>query len=135
MKKNEVPQDNGINEGQREVCYAVDENGRYVQAHSLGWEPKNVVLDQAWEVIRKQIAEVIEKIKANELSPLAYYMTKNLMDYKLLAQYAGYSKRRVKKHLKAKHFEKLDETVLQNYASLFKISVEELKVIGEQESE
>ncbi len=135
MKKTEVPQDNGINEGQRELCYAVDENGRYVQAHSLGWEPKNVVLDQAWEVVRKQVAGVVEKINAGELSPLAYHMSRNLMDYKLLAQYAGYSRRQVKKHLKAKHFEKLDGAVLRKYADIFKISVQQLQTIAEQESE
>ncbi len=64
MLKKDVPQDVGLNQGQSEITYAVDEDGSYVQAPSLGWEPKNIANQQAWELIRKEITSEIEQIQA-----------------------------------------------------------------------
>lgn len=51
MKKNEVPQDgdNLVKGESNWVNYAVDQNGEYVQEISVGWEPENIALEQAWE--------------------------------------------------------------------------------------
>jgi len=128
MKKQEVPQDEGLNEGLFEdVCYAVDENGNYTQVGSTGWQPKTDALLQAWEVIHEKVEQVRQKVLAGELSPIAYYMEKNLMDLKLLAAYTNLSKRKVRKHLKPERFNKLDTKVLARYADTFTISVEDLR--------
>ena len=56
MKIDQVPQDQGMIDGDRhEVCYAVNKQGRYVLVQSAGWEPKNVVNDQAWELIKEKV--------------------------------------------------------------------------------
>jgi hypothetical protein len=132
MKKKEVPQDEGLNEGRFEdVCYALDENGNYVAVLSKGWEPKTDALLQAWEVIDENVELTRQRVLSGELSPIAYYMEKNLMDLKLLSDYTGLPKRKVRKHLKPDRFKLLDEKTLALYADTFRISVEKLRDISE----
>ena len=129
MKKNEVPQDDeNLFEGKFKVVkYAIDDDGNYGTVGSSGWEPENVVLNQAWEEINKKVEETKKKIEAGELSPLAYHMEKNIMDVGMLSQYMDISKRNVSKHLEPSCFNSLDEKTLKRYAEVFDITVEELK--------
>jgi hypothetical protein len=128
MKKQEVPQDHGLTEGLPiDICYALDENGNYVKVVSSGWQPKTDAMLQAWEVINDKIEEVRQQVLSGELSPIAYFMEKSLMDVKLLADYTGFSKRKVRKHLQPGHFIKLEDTKLARYAEVFEIEVEVLK--------
>lgn len=131
MKKWDVPQDDSISRGVKEVTYAVDENGRYVTVQSVGWEPKNIANDQAWDEIQQQVRSEIEAVQKGNRSPLAYHMTKNLMNPGLLASYMGISSWRVRQHLKPKGFDKLPPDMLERYAELFEITVSELKRIPE----
>ena len=128
MKKWEVPQDDGFTEGlDIDFCYALDENGNYTVVPSSGWQPKTDAIRQAWDVINEKVEQVRKRVIAGELSPIAYYMEKNIMDLKLLSDYAGLPKRKVKKHLKPDHFNKLDDQILMRYAETFGISVEMLR--------
>jgi hypothetical protein len=128
MKKKEVPQDEGLNEGRFEdVCYALDENGNYVAVLSTGWNPKTDALMQAWEVIDEKVEEVRQQVISGEFSPIAYYMEKNLMDLKLLSDYTGLPKRKIRKHLKPERFKDLDDKTLSLYAEVFEISIETLR--------
>lgn len=131
MQKNEVPQDEALFEGMREVCYAVDESGRYVLAESAGWEPANIANDQAWDVIRSEVAAVLSRVRAGELSPLAYRMARHQMDAKLLSDYAGLFCWQVRRHMKPGPFLKLKSAQLSRYAAIFKTSPEELCRIPE----
>jgi hypothetical protein len=127
MKVNDVPQDRGmISDGRREVCYAVDAEGRYILAKSAGWEPKNVANDQAWDIIRQQVREAVAKIEAGQLSPLAYHMAKNQMNLGLLAKYVGFNRFRVRRHLKPDVFHRLKPDVIKRYADVFGIDVNQL---------
>jgi len=116
-------------ETMKEICYAVDHEGHYVLAQSAGWEPKNIANDQAWEVIRHQLAAVVSKIDAGKLSPLAYHMVKNQMTPGLLARYAGCSWWRVRRHLKPSGFRKLSIDMQKRYADIFDITPEALGAI------
>ena len=128
MKKKEVPQDEGLNEGRFEdVCYALDENGNYVAVLSTGWDPKTDALMQAWEVIDEKVEEVRQQVLSGAVSPIAFYMEKNLMDVKLLSDYTGLPKRKIRKHLKPDRFKDLDDKTLALYAETFGISVEILR--------
>ncbi|MCK9400135.1 MAG: hypothetical protein M0Q51_09110 [Bacteroidales bacterium] len=128
MKKKEVPQDEGLTEGLFEdVCYALDENGNYTVVPSTGWQPKTDAMLQAWDVIHEKVEQVRQRVLSGELSPIAYYMEKNIMDLRLLADYAGLPKRKVRKHLKPDHFNKLDDQILMRYAETFGVSVEMLR--------
>jgi len=129
MKVNEVPQDdaNMLDGKLKEPCYAVDENGNYTTIKSVGWEAKNIVMQQAWSNISSKIDEVRLKVLDKKLSPIAYYMEKNIMSPKLLSQYTGFFTLTVKRHMKYKSFVKLPDEKLKKYADTFDITVEELK--------
>lgn len=127
MKKDKVPQDEGITGGiTREVQYAIDENGKYVKTFSKGWEPKNIVNNLAWEEINERVNLADDKIKAGKASPILHYMEKCQMNITLLADYVELSKWKVKRHLKPKGFKKLNKEQLEVYAKTFDISVDEL---------
>ncbi|MCB0756495.1 MAG: helix-turn-helix transcriptional regulator [Flavobacteriales bacterium] len=129
MKKKDVPQDDeNLFEGKFKVVkYAIDDDGNYGTVGSVGWEPENTVLNQAWEEINKKVEETKKKIESGELSPLAYHMEKNIMDVGMLSQYMDISKRKVAKHLEPSGFNDLDIKTLEKYAEVFDISVDELK--------
>lgn len=132
MLKKEVPQDKELLGEQLEVCYAVDENGRYVLAQSAGWEPANIANNQAWEAIDSEIAAILCRIKSGELSPLAYHMASNQMDDKLLAGYTGLFRWQVRRHLRPGPFSKISLRLKNRYAALFSITVDELSTTPEQ---
>jgi len=136
MKKKEVPQDDeGLMEGKlRDLCYAVDENGKYVQVYSTGWEPKNAAMKQAWEEINKKVEATKRDVLEGRLSPVAYFMEKNIMDTSILAQYLEITKRKVRKHMKPKIFQKLDSNMLKKYAETFGITIDELLILNKPES-
>jgi len=129
MKKEEVPQDDAnMLEGKfKEPCYAVDEEGKYTTVKSVGWEAKNIVMQQAWDAVHERVEEVREKIEAGELSPIAYYLEKQLMDLAVLSGYTGFFRWTVKRHMKMKTFDKLSDKKLQKYADAFNISIDILK--------
>jgi hypothetical protein len=130
MRINEVPQERGIITGSnQEICYAVDEDGRYVLAPSAGWEPKNAANDQAWDLIRTEVADTLEKIRAGRRSPLAFHMVNNQMSPGLLAKYAGCSRLRVWLHLRPGGFNRLAPRMLQRYAEIFDIDTAALKTV------
>lgn len=128
MKKDNVPQDDSllIEGNSREICYAVDENGKYVKVLSTGWEPKDIALRQALDFIEERANKSKEKIANNQLSPIAYYLEKRVMDIKLLSQYTNILRWKVKRHLKPRVFKKLSRETLKKYADAFEITVDEL---------
>ena len=129
MKKQEVPQDDAnMLEGKlTEPCYAVDEEGKYTKVGSVGWEAKNIVMQHAWDSVKERVDEVKKQVEAGELSPIAYYLEKQLMDISVLSGYTGFFRWTVKRHLKMKNFIKLKDHKLQKYADAFGISIETLK--------
>lgn len=125
MKHSQVPQDAGKLDGQKELCYAVDEDGRYTTVQSEGWAAKNTTLDQAWSYVNKEVEQAHQKVLCGEQSILAYWMALNMMDIGLLSSYTGYSRRKIKQHLKPKKFQTLEKSVLKKYAWVFRISSEQ----------
>jgi hypothetical protein len=128
MKKSDVPQDDDFSQNgkYKEVTYAVSEKGNSEPVLSRGWRPKNDALRYVWETINAQAKAIGKKVIQGELSPIAYYMEKNIMDLKLLAQYMGLPRKTVKRHLHPKGFEKLNHKVRRQYADLFNISFDDL---------
>lgn len=128
MKKNEIPQDESALKGwTREVFYAKNNEGKYEQGLSTGWSVKKAALDSAWEEVNKNIEEAHQKVKNNTASPILYYMELRLMDVSILSQYVGFCKWRVKRHFKPTVFKKLSNKIVQKYADVFEIDIEQLK--------
>ena len=134
MKKEEIPQDNGaLNKLTKEVCYAVDSDGKYITELSTGWEVKANALDAAWQDIEQRVATAKQKVLSKEASPLLYFMELRLMDIPIVSAYTGFWKWTIKQHMKPTVFEKLSEKKLQQYATAFNISVAELKTMNVHE--
>jgi len=130
VEKDKVPQhDAGLLGGVREVQYAVDENGRYVQVRSTGWDPKNAALIQAREMVNARVEAARRRVLADEASPLEYHMERRMMDPGLLADYAALSARTVKRHLAPRGFAAASDGDLQAYARALDITVEELRQV------
>lgn len=131
MNLNEVPQEKKTfrdgDKAPKKVLYAVKPDGTYTQSISDGWEPENVALEQAWQEIDEQVDAVLREVRARLKSPVAYYMVRDRMDIGILAAYVGKWQWQVKRHLKPAVFAKLSQQMLQRYADVFNISVEELK--------
>ena len=130
MKANEVPQDKEDFKGKSNIhklMYSTNEDGSYTQVNSEGWEVENMATRQAWEAVLEELNEIEAKVKNGELSPIAYYMHKSLMELPILARHMGKWKWQVKRHFKPEVFRKLDNETLSRYARVFNIPVETLK--------
>lgn len=138
MKEKEVPQDkiNMFNGKPPDVMFAVDENGNYVKVKSAGWEPKNEVLRQAWEEVSENIEKARQAVAKGEKSPIFYFMHKSIMDIRLLAEYTGFWRWQVKRHLKPGVFIKLSDKTLEKYKTAFRLdSIEIIKNFDGREQE
>jgi hypothetical protein len=130
MKKEEVPQDvSSLGKITKEVCYATDNSGKYVQTLSSGWDVKVTALDVAWSDIEKRIAAAKQRVLNGEASPLLFFMEYRLMDAAILAGYTGFWQWQIKRHLKPGVFNQLSEQKLKKYAEAFNIKVEDLKTM------
>ena len=135
MKQENVPQDlSALGKLTKEVCYAVDNSGKYVTQLSDGWEIKINALDVAWHDIEQKVAAAKQKVLNKEASPLLFFMELRLMDIGILSSYTGFWKWQIKQHLKPGIFKKLTEKKLQRYAEVFDITVEELKTMNAHEA-
>ncbi|MBK7689696.1 MAG: hypothetical protein IPJ31_00750 [Bacteroidetes bacterium] len=135
MNINEVPQDkkqfmDGAN-APKKVMYVTTDEGTYTQFQSDGWEAENLVLEQTWEDIEQMLETERQKVISQQVSPISYYMIKNRMDIAILSSYVSKWQWQVKRHLNPAVFKKLPEKLLSKYATVFDISVEELKNFGQ----
>ncbi|MCX2678333.1 hypothetical protein OOZ15_00115 [Galbibacter sp. EGI 63066] len=135
MKKDEVPQDDSsLSEmNAKELCYAVDKDGNYITAKSTGWEAKTIALENAMQVIKERVENARQRVIAGKTSPIEYYMELHKMEVNILASYVGMFKWRVKRHFKPKVFKKLSDKVLQKYADVFEMSIDDLKRVPNED--
>lgn len=130
MRKDQVPQDdaNMFQGKTRELQYAIDENGNYTTIKSVGWDPKNEVMQHAWDDVKDQIMEAKRLVETGKKSPLYYHMVKQMMDPKILGKYTGIWSWTVKRHMTPKAFEKLSDEILEKYRMALNLnSIKELK--------
>jgi hypothetical protein len=128
MKKEEVPQDlSSLGKITKEVCYATDASGKYITELSKGWDVKITALDAAWQDIENRITTARQQVLNKKASPLLFFMEKELMDISILANYTGFWKWQIKRHLKPDVFKNLSDKKLQRYAKVFNVSVDDLK--------
>jgi hypothetical protein len=128
MEKKDIPQDlSALGKITNELCYAVDESGKYSPELSKGWEVKITALDAAWKDISERVEAARQSVLKGEASPLLFFMELRLMDVPIVAAYTGFWKFQVRRHLKPTVFAKLPEKKLRKYAGVFDISLEQLK--------
>lgn len=135
MKVKDVPQESeqSMLAGRQRACYAVDEHGRYVMVGSRGWEVENVVNAQANDEVRAAIAAALGRARRGETSPLAYHMARRQMDVAMLASYSGFSRLRIRWHLRPAVFARLPERLLRRYAETLQLPLAELCQLPQQD--
>lgn len=127
MKKIEIPQEkNSTLNGQRKVMYGTNESGEFQRINyaSSVEEFATITAVKEYEELEK---ESLEEIKKDISSPIKYFMYKNRMDLATLSSGVEMFSFRVKRHLKMKHFKKLNDKILQKYADVFNIEIKKLK--------
>jgi len=133
MQLDEVPQD-GLDykdrDQLRKLMYALDKDGHYTGVASVGWEAENAATKGAWDEATEVLNETRIAVQQGTLSPIAYYMQRSLMDVSLLSKYVGKWQWVVKRHMKPAVFAGLSDKVLQQYAQVLNIPLEELKTFN-----
>ena len=131
MKSENVPQDKGslASIQMKELCYAVDEEGKYTTKLSDGWDVKTIALNESLELIKERVADFKKRCLEGEISPVQYYMELNRMDLTVLSSYMGKWKWQLKRHFKPSVFNKLPQKTIKKYADTFNITISELKDI------
>jgi hypothetical protein len=128
MDINDVPQEgNRTMGGHRRAMYAKDQDGRIVIVPSLGGEVDETVTLQALDRIQEQTEEARARVLAGESSPLEYWMYAQRLDLPQLSQVSGYWQWRIRRHFRPNIFAKLSAKILQNYAWVMGITVDQLK--------
>jgi hypothetical protein len=114
----------------RELFYHFDREKGFTQEVNYQNPNNQVIIKQSWDVAAQRLEEVKELVIIGKLSPVAYFMEKILMEVPMLAAYMEIPKWRVRRHMKSKVFKKLKPELLDKYAGVFGITVEELRNPG-----
>lgn len=133
MEKQSVPQDHSPTyEGLRKLMYAVDENGKYVEVPSSGWEAESFSTELAVAEMIRQRDDAWQRARQGKTSALEYHMYRNRMDFDTLVMTTGLWRWRVRRHFKPEIYAKLSDQLLMRYATVMGISIEALKQLPDQ---
>ena len=110
MKLSEVPQDDVRTlQGERKALFAVDDQGRYTQTTTKGWEAEEIVLQEVISDFEEKAGQAALRVRQQETSPIEYFMLKRWMDPLTLAQAMGLYRWQVKRHFRPAVFKKLKD--------------------------
>lgn len=127
MKEIEVPkEENKTLNGMQKVMYTKDSQGDFI-TENYGSNIEEFATKAAVDEYELLKEEALLNIKNGISSPICFFMYENRMDLPTLSSMVGMFAFRVKRHLQMKHFKKLNEKLLQKYAEVFNISIDELR--------
>ncbi len=127
MKVNEVPQDGKRMLKTTLLQYAVNNEGAFETISSDGWDPSYYASLNLQKEFGELAEQAKERVRNNQCSPLEYFMFRATLDPDGLALFLDIPKRKVKKHLTVKGFEKLSDDMLKKYALVLHTDVETIK--------
>ena len=128
MDVDDVPQEgNWTMGGHRRAMYARDKDGRIIVVASPGGEIDETVTVQALDRINELAEEARARVLAGESSPLEYWMYIQRLDLPQLSQVSGFWQWRIRRHIKPHIFAKLPVNILERYAEVMGITVEQLQ--------
>jgi len=130
MDENQNPVYKDKSHGQfRELSYSYQDGGKFEKTVGFHGEADRLILQQAWDLFKERIEEARQNVISGKVSPVVFYMEKNLLDPMNLSMMAGISLWRVKWHFKPGVFKRLSEKTLRKYASAFNITIDQLKKV------
>jgi hypothetical protein len=128
MEVDDVPQEgNRTMGGHRRVMYARDKDGRIISVPSRGGEVDETVTLQALARIDELTEAARMRVASGQSAPLEYWMYARRLDLPQLAQVTGFWQWRIRRHCQPRRFAKLSAAILQRYADVMNITVEQLK--------
>jgi hypothetical protein len=132
MKINEVPQDITFYEGEKKVCYALDDQGKYVIVTTSGWSAEDVVNGLAVADLAANLEKTRQEVLQGLKSSLCYHMERRQMTPEILAKTVGMLSFRVRRHFRPEVFIGLKPSILERYARALAINIGELKSVPEK---
>jgi hypothetical protein len=111
----------------KELLYEFDPEKGYVQSVNLHSDSDRFFIEQYWDFSEERADTARRKFLEGKASPILYHMEIRVIELSFLHKIVGLPKWKVKRHLKARVFNKLSQSVLQKYADAFNISIETLK--------
>lgn len=114
----------------RELFYGFDKERGFTRELSYQNQSNQVIIRQSWDALEKRLEQLQEVVISGKVSPIVYYMEKMLMELPMLSAYMGLNRLRVRWHMTPAGFRRLKPSMLERYARLFEITVEELKKPG-----
>lgn len=109
----------------RELHYSFDPEKGFSRKIDYQYPGNQVIIQQGWDEAQRRLDEVSKLVQDGKLSPLAWFMEKNLMDLSMISSYTGLMKWRIKRHLRPDVFKKLKPDILARYASAFNVDPDE----------
>jgi len=138
VKINEVPQEdaNAFEKEFNVLQYAVDDECKFTTVKSVGWNPKTVVMQNAWDYENEKAEKARKLVLAGKKSSLYFHTRKNMMNAWILSGYTGFSIFRVMLHFRPHFFNRLTEKSLKKYAEAFNYStIDQLLEIPKDKAE
>jgi hypothetical protein len=110
---------------QQVILYVEKEDGKYEPMQTGSYLTRNYLDD--YEAKRKNLeSSLLQKIKSKEMSSIQYYMILGELTLSELAARVGVRKGKVRKHLEFDGFASIPQDVLQKYAEVFNVKVEDI---------
>lgn len=114
----------------KEIFYSF-EGGKFIARPDYHSEEEKIFMKQNWDLYKQRAEEARQKVIAGNASPIVYHMEKRGMELNVLASTVELPKWRVKRHLKMVVYKKLKIKIIEKYAHVFQISIEELNNIND----
>jgi DNA-binding Xre family transcriptional regulator len=108
---------------QQVILYVEMENGKYGPIQTGSYITRNFLDD--YELKRKHLEDAL-RIQNKEVSPIYYYMVLEDLTISELAARVNLRKAKVKKHLEYGSFNSIKSEILNQYADVFNVSVDDL---------
>jgi len=110
---------------QQVILYVEKEDGKYGPVQTGSYITRNFLDD--YELKRKNLENALkERVEKKKASPIYYYMVLEDLSLSELAARVGLRKGKVKKHLEPEYFLKIEEDLLERYAGVFNVTMDDL---------
>jgi hypothetical protein len=113
---------------QQVILYVEKEDGEYGPIQTGSYLTRNFLDD--YELKRKHLEDMLRnKILNREVSPVYYYMVLGDLTISELAARVKLRKSKVKKHLEYGSFNLINDEILNKYADVFNVSVDDMNLL------
>ncbi len=110
---------------QQMILYVEKEDGHYGPMQTGSYITKNYI-DDYFTKRNNLVISLREQINRREISPVKFFMIFEDLTINELSARTHIPLRKIKKHMLPGHFEQLPEDILNRYAAVFNVTIEQL---------